>query len=160
MPLASNASTKSSKPDSPEMPSVVATSSPTELKESSSVPGTNSTSTASSKFAVELNSITEAKLKRAERFGIPPGESEKAALRAARFGILTKATDSTNKNVLKGNGKLAKPCFVFQATQSCDRGDLCKFFHPEVVTDEEKAAAVAKVAEVYLKKSHRHMLYV
>ena len=131
------------------MPSAVV-SSPTGLEESISVAVSNGTLTMdSSKVAGELDAMIDARLKRAERFGMPPGENEKAALRAARFGIELKSIDCASKKVLS-NAKSLKPCFLFQATGSCDKGDACKFSHPVVVTDEERAVASAKVAEVYI----------
>ena len=139
-----------SKPDSPEVPLVAASSAPLIPKESLSVIAKNELSTvSSSQVTRELDSITKARLRRAERFGIPPRESEKAALRAARFGIELKSLHSTNKKVLN-DSKPLKPCFLFQATQSCDKGDSCKFSHPEEVTAEEKVIASEKVAEVYI----------
>ena len=139
-----------SKPDSPEVPLVAASSAPLIPKESLSVIAKNELSTvSSSQVTRELDSITKARLRRAERFGIPPRESEKAALRAARFGIELNSLHSTNKKVLN-DSKTLKPCFLFQATQSCDKGDSCKFYHPDEVTAEEKVVANAKVAEVYI----------
>jgi type III secretion system FlhB-like substrate exporter len=98
--------------------------------------------------AGSVDPAADAIAKRAERFGLPVKEDDKAAARAARFGTTTTtaaAVTSAKKTVSKD--KVQKTCFAFQAG-SCEKGSECKFAHIAPESEEAKALAVQKIAEV------------
>ena len=101
--------------------------------------------------AASLDAIDAAKAKRAERFNIPlqVNELDKAAARAARFGITATAAGATKQQERGQKEKKAqRACYVFQASGNCEQGDSCRFLHVAAETEEAKAEAATKVAEV------------
>ena len=104
---------ESSKLDSPEVPSVATPKASRGPDENASVGEKYGVfGVVSSKVIRGLDDVTEAKLRRAERFGIPPGESEKAALRAARFGTVTK-DNRVQKAMISLHCRVCSFLFIF-----------------------------------------------